>query len=76
MEDRRALNLEIAGVQREQAEERYRLGAGSLAERLQAEALAREAERQAIIARYAMLRGLAQLQLASGNGQGGSCLPE
>jgi outer membrane protein TolC len=64
-EERRLLNLRLAGLQREQALERYRSGVGTLLEQLQGEALAREAERQAIAARYAGLRALAALQ---GNG--------
>lgn len=65
-EQKRALNLQLAQAQREQAEERYRLGAGSIVERFQAEALAREAERQAVIARYSALRSLADLERAGG----------
>lgn len=65
-EQRRQLNLELAQLQRAQAEERYRVGAGSLVERFQAEALARETERQALIARYSALRSLADLERAGG----------
>jgi outer membrane protein TolC len=61
-EERRMLNLRLAELQREQASERYRVGVSSLLEQLQGEALAREAERQAIAARYAALRALADLQ--------------
>lgn len=64
--ERSHVNLELARRQREQAEERYRLGVAPLVERLTAEALAAEAERQAIVARYAALRALAELEQASG----------
>jgi outer membrane protein TolC len=64
--ERSQVNLELARRQREQAEERYRLGVAPLVERLTAEALAAEAERQAIVARYAALRALAELEQASG----------
>lgn len=62
----RELNLEVARLQREQANERYRLGASSISERFQAEALAQEAERQAIVSRYTTLRALAALSRATG----------
>jgi outer membrane protein TolC len=64
--ERSEVNLRLAERQREQAEERYRLGVAPLLERLNAEALAAEAERQAIVARYAALRALAELEQASG----------
>lgn len=64
--ERSEVNLRLAERQREQAEERYRLGVAPLVERLNAEALAAEAERQAITARYSALRALAELEQASG----------
>jgi outer membrane protein, multidrug efflux system len=67
LRQRSELNLELAARQREQAAERYRVGVAPLVERLQAEGLAREAERQAIAARYAPLRALAELQRLSGS---------
>lgn len=66
LRERSEVNLRLAQRQREQADERYRLGVAPLVERLNAEALATEAERQAIVARYASLRALAELELASG----------
>jgi outer membrane protein TolC len=66
LEERSRLNLELAARQLEQAGERYRLGVAPLLERLQAEALAKDAERQAITARYAALRALAELEGAAG----------
>jgi outer membrane protein TolC len=66
LQQRSELNLRLAARQREQAAERYRVGVAPLVERLQAEGLAREAERQAIAARYAPLRALAELQRVSG----------
>lgn len=59
-------NVQLAARQREQAAERYRVGVAPIVERLQAEGLAREAERQAVLARFAPLRALAQLQRVSG----------
>jgi outer membrane protein len=66
LRERSEVNLRLAQRQREQADERYRLGVAPLVERLNAEALAAEAERQAIVARYASLRALAELEQASG----------
>ncbi len=66
LQERAAANLVLAGRQREQAAERYRVGVAPILERMQAEGLAREAERQAIVARFAPLRALAQLQRVSG----------
>ncbi|MEX2527135.1 MAG: TolC family protein [Gemmatimonadota bacterium] len=66
LEERSEVNLQLAARQLEQAEERYRLGLAPLTERLTAEALAADAQRQAIVARYAGLRGLAELEMASG----------
>lgn len=66
LQERGELNVALAARQREQAAERYRLGLAPIVERLQAEGLAREAERQALAARYAPLRALAELQRASG----------
>jgi outer membrane protein TolC len=60
------LNLDLAQRQREQASERYRLGLGTIVERLNADALAAEAEQQAIAARYATLRAIAELERAAG----------
>jgi outer membrane protein TolC len=66
LQDRSALNVRLAQRQREQEEERYRLGVGTLSDRLEAEALAAQAARQEITARYATLRALAELEQASG----------
>jgi outer membrane protein TolC len=66
LQERAAANLRLASRQREQAAERYRVGVAAIVERTQAEGLAREAERQAIAARFAPLRALAQLQRVSG----------
>jgi cobalt-zinc-cadmium efflux system outer membrane protein len=66
LQQRAVSNLELAGRQREAAAERYRVGVAPIVERMQAEGLAREAERQAITARFAPLRALAQLQRVSG----------
>lgn len=66
LRERGQVNLRLAERQREQADERYRLGVAPLVERLNAEALAAEAARQAIVARYAALRALAELEQASG----------
>lgn len=66
LDERSRLNDQLAQEQLEQASERYRLGVAPLVERLQAEALAKEAERQAITARYAALRAIAELEQAAG----------
>jgi outer membrane protein len=66
LRERSEVNVRLAEQQRAQAEERYRLGVAPLVERLNAEALAAEASRQAIVARYASLRALAELEEASG----------
>jgi outer membrane protein len=66
LQERSAVNLSLAERQREQAEERYRLGVAPLVERLNADAMAAEAARQAIVARYTSLRALAELERASG----------
>jgi outer membrane protein len=66
LRERSEVNLRLAQRQQEQAEERYRLGVAPLVERLNADALAAEAERQAIVARYATLRAVAELEQASG----------
>lgn len=66
LRERSAANVVLAARQREAAVERYRLGLAPIVERLQAEGLAREAERQAVTARFAPLRALAELQRASG----------
>jgi putative ABC transport system ATP-binding protein len=65
LEERSVLNLELAARQREQAAERYRLGVAPITETIQAEALAREAERQAVTAEFARRRAFAQLELAA-----------
>jgi outer membrane protein TolC len=66
LEQKSRLNLSLAREQREQAAERYRLGLAPIVERLNAEALAADADRQAIAARYATLRSLAELERAAG----------
>ncbi|HEX6587381.1 MAG TPA: TolC family protein [Longimicrobiales bacterium] len=66
VQERGALNVRIAARQREQAAERYRLGLAPITETIQAESLARAAEQQAIVARYGVLRALAELELAAG----------
>lgn len=65
LEERSLLNLELAARQREQAAERYRLGVAPITETIQAEALAREAERQAVTAEFARRRGYAELERAA-----------
>ncbi|HEX8321114.1 MAG TPA: TolC family protein [Longimicrobium sp.] len=64
--ERAALNLALAERQREQAEERYRVGLGTLTDRLNANALWAEAARQAALARHARLRAAAELERATG----------
>jgi outer membrane protein len=66
LRERSEINLRLAERQRQQADERYRLGVAPLVERLNADALAAEAARQAIVARYAALRALAELEQAAG----------
>lgn len=63
---RAGLNLRLAERQREQGEERYRLGLAPLTERLDANARWAEAARQAVLARYAPLRAVAELERATG----------
>lgn len=63
---RARLNLALAERQREQAEERYRLGLAPLTERLYANARWAEAARQEVLARYAPLRAVAELERATG----------
>jgi putative ABC transport system ATP-binding protein len=65
LEERSSLNLELAERQREQAAERYRLGVAPITETIQAEALAREAERQAVTAEFARRRAIAELERAA-----------
>ena len=65
-EERGELNVRLAQRQREQAAERYRLGLAPITETIQAESLARAAERQAIAARFGRLRALAELELVTG----------
>jgi len=65
-QERGELNVRMAQRQREQASERYRLGLAPITETIQAESLARAAERQAIAARYGLLRAHAELELAAG----------
>ena len=71
-QERGELNVQLAARQREQAAERYRLGLAPITETLQAESLARAAERQAIAARYGLLRARAELELATG-ADAGAC---
>jgi outer membrane protein TolC len=66
LEEKSALNVDLAARQREQASERYRLGLAPIVERMNAQALFAEAERQAIAARYATLRAAAELERAAG----------
>jgi outer membrane protein len=66
LEQKSRLNLTLARQQREQAAERYRLGLAPIVERLTAEALAADADRQGIAARYATLRALAELERSAG----------
>lgn len=72
-QERAGLNVRLAARQREQAAERYRLGLAPITETIQAESLARAAERQAIAARFAWLRALAGLELATGT-EAGACM--
>jgi outer membrane protein TolC len=65
LEERSTLNLALAERQREQAAERYRLGVAPITETIQAEALAREAERQAVTAEFARRRAVAELERAA-----------
>ncbi len=75
--ERAELSAELVERQLEHASERYRLGVGSLTESLQAEALARESERQRVTARFAALRALAELERSTGTRvQGSRCAPE
>jgi outer membrane protein TolC len=60
------LNLQLAERQREQAEERYRVGVAPLSERLNAAILWAEAARQDVLARHAPLRAVAGLERATG----------
>lgn len=66
LRERARLNVALAERQREQAEERYRLGLATLTERLNAHALWVEAARQDTQARYAPLRAVAEIELATG----------
>jgi outer membrane protein TolC len=65
LEERSVLNLVLAERQREQAAERYRLGVAPITEVIQAEALAREAERQGVTAEFARRRAIAELERAA-----------
>jgi putative ABC transport system ATP-binding protein len=65
LEERSSLNLALVERQREQAAERYRLGVAPITETIQAEALAREAERQAVTAEFARRRAVAELERAA-----------
>jgi outer membrane protein TolC len=65
LEERSTLNLALAERQREPAAERYRLGVAPITETIQAEALAREAERQAVTAEFARRRAVAELERAA-----------
>jgi outer membrane protein TolC len=66
LRDRARLNLALAERQREQAEERYRVGVAALSERLNAAILWAEAARQDAVARHAPLRAVAGLERATG----------
>jgi outer membrane protein TolC len=66
LRERARLNLALAERQREQAEERYRVGVAALSERLNAAILWAEAARQDAVARHASLRAVAQLERATG----------
>jgi putative ABC transport system ATP-binding protein len=65
LEERSTLNLALAERQREQAAQRYRLGVAPITETIQAEALAREAERQGVTAEFARRRAFAELERAA-----------
>lgn len=66
LRSRAEITLELAERQREQAEERYRLGLAPLVERLAADAIWAAAQQQAVVARHAPLRAVAELELATG----------
>jgi outer membrane protein TolC len=66
LRERARLNLQLAERQREQAEERYRVGVAPLSERLNAAVLWAEAARQDVLARHAPLRAVAELERATG----------
>jgi outer membrane protein TolC len=66
LRERARLNLALAERQREQAEERYRVGVAALSERLNAAILWAEAARQDAVARHASLRAVAELERATG----------
>ena len=66
LRERARLNLELAERQREQAEERYRVGVATLSERLNAAVLWAEAARQDVVARHAPLRAVAGLERSTG----------
>ncbi|HST60651.1 MAG TPA: TolC family protein, partial [Longimicrobium sp.] len=66
LRDRARLNLALAERQREQAEERYRVGVAALSERLNAAVLWAEAARQDVVARHAPLRAVAELERSTG----------
>jgi outer membrane protein TolC len=66
LRDRAQLNLALAERQREQAEERYRVGVATLSERLNAAVLWAQAARQDAVARHAPLRAVAGLERSTG----------
>ena len=66
LRERARLNLALAERQREQAEERYRVGVAPLSERLNAAVLWAEAARQDAISRLAPLRAVAALERDTG----------
>jgi outer membrane protein TolC len=66
LRERARLNLQLAERQREQAEERYRVGVAPLSERLNAAILWAEAARQDAISRHAPLRAVALLERGTG----------
>ena len=66
LRERARLNLALAERQREQAEERYRVGVATLSERLNAAVLWAEAARQDAVARHAPLRAVAGLERSTG----------
>lgn len=64
--ERSRLSLALAERQRQQADERYRLGLAPVTERLNAAALWAGAAHQAVLARYAALRAAAELERSTG----------
>ncbi len=66
LRERAGLNLRLAERQREQAEERYRVGVAAMSERLNAAVLWAQAALQDAAARHAPLRAVARLELDTG----------